>query len=61
VSTIMVLTGLQLITSWLLILVLAELSRRDARAEEDLGGASVLTIQQKESQGVESVAPAMSS
>ena len=33
----MVLTGLQLLTSWLLILMLAELSARDAQAEADLG------------------------
>ena len=36
VSTIMVLTGLQLLTSWLLVIVLAELSKRDTRAEIDL-------------------------
>jgi len=37
ISTIMVLTGLHLITSWLLVIVLAELSKRDAAAELDLG------------------------
>jgi hypothetical protein len=33
----MVLTGLHLVTSWLLVIVLAELSKRDAAAELDLG------------------------
>lgn len=37
VSTIMVLTGLQLMTSWLLIIVLVELSEQETRAEVDLG------------------------
>ncbi|MDX1523997.1 MAG: glycosyltransferase family 2 protein, partial [Anaerolineae bacterium] len=37
VSTVMVLTGLQLLTSWLLVLVLSELSERDAKTEVDLG------------------------
>jgi len=37
ISTIMVLTGLHLVTSWLLVIVLAELSKRDAAAELDLG------------------------
>ncbi|MFQ5611120.1 MAG: glycosyltransferase family 2 protein [Anaerolineae bacterium] len=37
VSAILVLTGLQLFTSWLLTLVLAELSQREARTEMDLG------------------------
>lgn len=36
-STILVLTGLQLITSWLLTLVLSELTKRDAKAQQDLG------------------------
>jgi glycosyltransferase involved in cell wall biosynthesis len=36
VSTVMVLTGVQLLTSWLLVLVLAELSARDTKAEIDL-------------------------
>ena len=59
VSTIMVLTGLQLLTSWLLIIVLAELSERDARAEEDLGEAliSVTGKGNLESQPVEVAAP----
>ena len=59
VSTIMVLTGLQLLTSWLLIIVLSELSERDARAEADLGEAlvSVEGGGSKESQPVEAVAP----
>lgn len=37
VSTVMVLTGIQLFTSWLLTLVLSELSSRDAKVESDLG------------------------
>lgn len=36
-STILVLTGLQLITSWLLTLVLGELSQRETKTEVDLG------------------------
>lgn len=36
-STILVLTGLQLITSWLLTLVLSELTKRDTKAQKDLG------------------------
>jgi glycosyltransferase involved in cell wall biosynthesis len=36
-STILVLTGLQLIASWLLTLVLSELTKRDAKAQKDLG------------------------
>jgi glycosyltransferase involved in cell wall biosynthesis len=36
-STILVLTGLQLITSWLLTLILSELTKRDAKASKDLG------------------------
>jgi hypothetical protein len=39
-STIMVLTGLQLLTSWLLIIVLAELSERETKTELDLGSLS---------------------
>jgi glycosyltransferase involved in cell wall biosynthesis len=36
-STVMVLTGIQLFTSWLLTIVLSELSSRDAKVEADLG------------------------
>lgn len=36
-STILVLTGLQLLTSWLLTLVLSELTKRDGKAQKDLG------------------------
>lgn len=36
-STILVLTGIQLITSWLLTLVLSELTERDNRTKIDLG------------------------
>ncbi len=47
VSSILVLTGLQLLTSWLLTIVLAELSERETRAEKDLGGlADVFSKQQ---------------
>jgi hypothetical protein len=37
-STILVLTGLQLITSWLLTLVLSELTRRETQMQADLKG-----------------------
>jgi len=37
VSSILVLSGFQLMTSWLLIKVLAQLSERDARAQDDMG------------------------
>ncbi len=37
-STVMVLTGIQLFTSWLLTLVLSELKDRDAKSEADLDG-----------------------
>ncbi|RME41845.1 MAG: glycosyltransferase family 2 protein [Caldilineae bacterium] len=37
-SAIMVLTGIQLFTSWLLTLVLSELTTRDARTQADLNG-----------------------
>jgi glycosyltransferase involved in cell wall biosynthesis len=58
VSTIMVLTGLQLLTSWLLVIVLAELSEREVKAEADLGGATPVTSQKKEkTQAVEAAAP----
>jgi glycosyltransferase involved in cell wall biosynthesis len=36
-STILVLTGLQLVTSWLLTLVLSELTKREVNAQKDLG------------------------
>ncbi len=36
-STVLVLTGIQLITSWLLTLVLSELTARDSRTKIDLG------------------------
>ena len=59
VSAIMVLTGVQLLTSWLLVIVLAELGERDARAEEDLGTAlvPVAYAEEQEAQPVEAVAP----
>lgn len=37
VSSVLVLSGFQLMTSWLLVKVLAELSEREARAQDDLG------------------------
>jgi len=37
VSSVLVLSGVQLMTSWLLIKVLAQLSEREARAHRDLG------------------------
>jgi glycosyltransferase involved in cell wall biosynthesis len=36
VSTVMVLTGLQLLTAWLLVIVLSELSEAEVKAEADL-------------------------
>ncbi len=51
-STILVLTGIQLITSWLLTLVLSELSTRDSKTEEDLGDM-VLTIGEQQPQSIE--------
>ncbi|MFC1976022.1 glycosyltransferase family 2 protein [Chloroflexota bacterium] len=55
VSTIMVLTGLQLLTSWLLVIVLAELSEQDVKAEADLGEETPVG-QQEETQSVKVVA-----
>lgn len=60
VSAIMVLTGLQLFVSWLLTVVLAELSKRDAQAEEDLGEVLSLAVKQKEARVAEVTAPAIS-
>ena len=59
VSAIMVLTGLQLFTSWLLIIVLSELSERDAKAEIDLGEslASAAHKSDKATKTVEIVTP----
>jgi glycosyltransferase involved in cell wall biosynthesis len=59
VSAIMVLTGLQLLTSWLLVMVLSELSKRDARAEEDLG-VSLIPDTYGEEPEVQSVEPVAS-
>jgi len=54
VSTILVLTGLQLLTSWLLTIVLAELSQREVKADIDLGElASAARKQQKDPQLIE--------
>jgi len=54
VSTVMVLTGLQLLTSWLLVLVLSELSAREVKTEADLGEPNViLNKSQKEIDSVE--------
>jgi len=60
VSAITVLTGIQLMTSWLVIIVLSELSKRDADAEQDLGETVVLPKGQKDVQTVEVVAPVVS-
>ncbi|MBN1217545.1 MAG: glycosyltransferase family 2 protein [Anaerolineae bacterium] len=57
VSTMMVLTGLQLMTSWLLIVMLAELSEREVKAEADLGENGLVAGRQEESQAVKVVAP----
>ena len=54
VSTILVLTGLQLVMSWLLVIVLAELSKRDVQAELDLGDI-VQVVKPIESKSVETV------
>ena len=59
VSAIMVLTGIQLLTSWLLIVVLAELSKRDTRTEQDLNEASLLIIGKKEEMGTVEVVVSM--
>lgn len=45
VSTVLVLTGLQLVMSWLLVIVLAELSKRDVQAELDLGDMVQVALQ----------------
>ncbi len=54
VSTILVLTGLQLVMSWLLVIVLAELSKRDVQAELDLGNMVQVALQ-PETKSVETV------
>jgi hypothetical protein len=59
VSAIMVLTGLQLLTSWLLVMVLSELSEREARAEEDLG-VSLIPETYGEEPEIQSVEPVAS-
>lgn len=46
VSTILVLTGLQLLATWLLTIMLAELSAREARAERDLGRPAIVNSAQ---------------
>lgn len=60
VSTIMVLTGLHLITSWLLVILLAELSQRDIQTEADLNGHATITepAEAEEHRSVELVASA---
>jgi hypothetical protein len=58
VSTVLVLTGLNLVTSWLLIIVLAELSQRETRAVADLGEVAVLA--EPKARQVEVVAPVAS-
>jgi len=60
VSAILALTGLQLLTSWLLVIVLAELSTQDARAEADLGLlVSSLHRPDKQAQPVEGITPVL--
>jgi glycosyltransferase involved in cell wall biosynthesis len=44
VSSVLVLSGFQLMTSWLLVKVLAELSEREARAQDDLGAQPVEAV-----------------
>ncbi len=58
VSTVLVLTGLNLVTSWLLIIVLAELSQRETRAVADLGEVAV--IAETKPRKVDVVAPVAS-
>lgn len=60
VSAITVLTGIQLMTSWLVIIVLSELSQRDTQAEQDLGAVVVSAKGQKDVQAVEVAAPVVS-
>lgn len=58
VSAVLVLTGLNLVTSWLLIIVLAELSQRETRAVADLGEVAVLA--EAKARKVDVVAPVVS-
>jgi glycosyltransferase involved in cell wall biosynthesis len=58
VSAVLVLTGLNLVTSWLLIIVLAELSQRETRAVADLGEVAV--IAETKVRKVDVVAPVVS-
>lgn len=44
VSALLVLTGVQLVSAWGLARVLAELSLRDSRAQDDLSGAPALAV-----------------
>ncbi len=46
VSSVLVLSGFQLMTSWLLVKVLAELSQRSARTDDDLGALAAPTSAQ---------------
>lgn len=54
VSTVMVLTGLQLLTSWLLVIVLAELSESEVKARADM---QVVDQAADDKQTVEMAAP----
>jgi glycosyltransferase involved in cell wall biosynthesis len=56
VSTIMVLTGLHLVTSWLLVILLAELSQREVQTEKDLGTFLLANEEQEELQTAEVMA-----
>ena len=55
VSTIMVLTGIQMVTSWLLIILLADLSEREMKASEDLGES--ILVGEPKAKAVDVVAP----
>jgi hypothetical protein len=55
VSTIMFLTGIQLVASWLLVILLADLSERETKAGEDLGESIV--VEGTKTQAVDVAAP----
>jgi glycosyltransferase involved in cell wall biosynthesis len=59
VSTVMVLTGLNLMMAWLQIVVLAELSRGESKANQDMVGIPVLETNQprEEVKAVKTVSP----
>ncbi|GAB4538638.1 MAG: glycosyltransferase family 2 protein [Anaerolineae bacterium] len=55
VSSVLVLSGFQLMTAWMLIKVLAQLSQREARAQDDLGVSSERRVITPTSRGLERV------